>query len=137
MNDYRVTLNRRQEQFLSRMLPKGYSFQLYKVRKNINDYPYREFDKKYKKTESIILSKKESQMYDSFQPSEVSWREKSQQPAIQVQPLKPMQEQLLTMVRKLKKHESSYPFRSPVDPKALQVPDYFDIVLEPMDLKTI
>lgn len=43
---------------MSMKLPKGYSFELFKVRKNINDYPYKEFDKKYKKGDSLILSKK-------------------------------------------------------------------------------
>lgn len=31
----------------------------------------------------------------------------------------------------------SMPFRQPVDPKSLGIPDYFDIVRKPMDLSTI
>jgi E1A/CREB-binding protein len=31
----------------------------------------------------------------------------------------------------------SMPFRQPVDPQALGIPDYFDIVKQPMDLSTI
>jgi len=31
----------------------------------------------------------------------------------------------------------SYPFRQPVDPRALGIPDYFNIIKEPMDLATI
>ena len=49
----------------------------------------------------------------------------------------PLQTDLMWLVKKLRKHESSYPFRIPVDPKALQIPDYLDVVLEPIDLKTI
>lgn len=37
----------------------------------------------------------------------------------------------------LKKHQLAYPFLKPVDPIALHVPDYFDIVKEPMDLSTV
>ena len=51
--------------------------------------------------------------------------------------MKKIQEDLLVLLKKLKKHDSSNPFRTPVDPKALQIPDYFDIVIEPIDLKTI
>lgn len=41
------------------------------------------------------------------------------------------------IVKKLKKHDSSWPFRSPVDPKALLIPNYTKIVLTPIDLQTI
>lgn len=37
----------------------------------------------------------------------------------------------------IKKHNYSLPFLKPVDPIALQVPDYYDIVKEPMDLGTV
>lgn len=33
--------------------------------------------------------------------------------------------------------EESMPFRQPVDPNQLGIPDYFDIVRKPMDLSTI
>lgn len=35
------------------------------------------------------------------------------------------------------KHEFSYPFLKPVDPISLNVPDYFDVIKEPMDLSTV
>lgn len=31
---------------------------------------------------------------------------------------------MIQVIRKLKKHESSWPFRMPVDPKALSIPNY-------------
>lgn len=34
-------------------------------------------------------------------------------------------------------HPKSPPFREPVDPVALQIPDYLDIIKNPMDLSTI
>ncbi|KAI9102557.1 hypothetical protein DFS34DRAFT_568907, partial [Phlyctochytrium arcticum] len=37
----------------------------------------------------------------------------------------------------LKKHNSSWPFLSPVNPAAVGAPDYFDIIKEPMDLSTV
>jgi len=41
------------------------------------------------------------------------------------------------MLRKLKKGLYAWPFKHPVDPKALGIPEYLNIVLEPIDLKTI
>ena len=75
---------------------------------------------------------------DSFEVSEKSFKEKSEvQSILKEQNLSVLQTELLWLVRKLRRHETSYPFRFPVDPRALQVPDYFDVVLEPIDLKTI
>lgn len=45
---------------------------------------------------------------------------------------------LLPSLEKLYKQDpESLPFRQPVDPQVLQIPDYFDIVKRPMDLSTI
>uniref|UniRef100_A0A915DMP2 Histone acetyltransferase n=1 Tax=Ditylenchus dipsaci TaxID=166011 RepID=A0A915DMP2_9BILA len=44
---------------------------------------------------------------------------------------------LQPVCEKLYKLDEAIPFRIPVDPEALQVPDYFDIVKQPMDLGTI
>lgn len=38
---------------------------------------------------------------------------------------------------KLKSNRCSGPFRVPVDPIAQGVPDYLEVIKEPMDLKTI
>lgn len=43
-------------------------------------------------------------------------------------------ERVLNLV---KRHKYSGPFLLPVDPVALSIPDYFDIVKEPMDLSTV
>lgn len=43
----------------------------------------------------------------------------------------------LMVVRKIMKMEAAEPFNVPVDPVALGIPDYFDIVKRPMDLGTI
>jgi hypothetical protein len=40
-------------------------------------------------------------------------------------------------LKKLKKSIYSWPFKVAVDPKALGIPEYLNVVLEPMDLKTI
>ena len=41
------------------------------------------------------------------------------------------------ILKKLKKSLYAYPFRVPVDPKALKVPEYANVIQEPMDLKTM
>ena len=38
------------------------------------------------------------------------------------------------ILKQLQKHESAYPFLVPVDPVLLEIPDYPEIVKEPMDL---
>lgn len=43
----------------------------------------------------------------------------------------------LRLVSKLKAHKSSWPFRQPVDPINQGVPNYLQVVKEPMDLRTI
>ncbi|KAH7301550.1 hypothetical protein KP509_23G031600 [Ceratopteris richardii] len=43
----------------------------------------------------------------------------------------------LTVVKKIMRMEAAEPFNVPVDPVALGIPDYFDIVKKPMDLGTI
>ncbi|KAK9088176.1 hypothetical protein Scep_027258 [Stephania cephalantha] len=42
-----------------------------------------------------------------------------------------------SLLRKLMNHQYGFVFNQPVDPVALQIPDYFDIISEPMDLGTI
>ncbi|KNZ62313.1 uncharacterized protein VP01_1287g2 [Puccinia sorghi] len=43
----------------------------------------------------------------------------------------------VSVTKQLKKHRSAGPFLAPVDPVALNIPDYFDVVKHPMDLNTI
>ncbi|CBY19338.1 unnamed protein product [Oikopleura dioica] len=38
---------------------------------------------------------------------------------------------------KVQKHQHSWPFQKPVDPVALALPDYYEVVKKPMDLSTI
>lgn len=49
-----------------------------------------------------------------------------------------LRQHLLPTLEKLYKQDpESIPFRQPVDPQALGIPDYFDIIKKPMDLSTI
>ncbi|XP_060531445.1 CREB-binding protein isoform X3 [Cylas formicarius] len=49
-----------------------------------------------------------------------------------------LRQKLMPILEKLYRHEpESIPFRQPVDPQSLGIPDYFDIVKKPMDLSTI
>lgn len=43
----------------------------------------------------------------------------------------------LSFLKKLRSHKAAWPFRQPVDPIGQGVPHYFEIVKDPMDLKTI
>lgn len=43
----------------------------------------------------------------------------------------------LVIIAYMLKDPRSYPFREPVDPILLGIPDYFDIIKSPMDLGTI
>ena len=42
-----------------------------------------------------------------------------------------------SLIQKLKKHPCSMPFLDPVDAVALGIPDYYQIITEPMDLSTV
>lgn len=42
-----------------------------------------------------------------------------------------------TLEKLLSQEQESAPFKQPVDPTLLGIPDYFDIVKKPMDLGTI
>lgn len=42
-----------------------------------------------------------------------------------------------TLEKLYRQDPESLPFRQPVDPQALGIPDYFDIIKKPMDLSTI
>ncbi|KAL9644512.1 hypothetical protein ABK040_009376 [Willaertia magna] len=48
-----------------------------------------------------------------------------------------IQKKLLKLITSLKKHEWAWPFNQPVDPIQLHIPDYFDIIKNPMDLGTV
>ena len=43
----------------------------------------------------------------------------------------------MRVIKLLKEHKLIEPFLHPVDPKKLGIPHYFDIIKEPMDLKTV
>jgi hypothetical protein len=41
------------------------------------------------------------------------------------------------IIEKLMAHPNAWPFTQPVDPVALNIPDYLDVVKQPMDLGTV
>ena len=45
--------------------------------------------------------------------------------------------QCSTILKKLMAHPANWPFKKPVDPVELNIPDYFSIISKPMDLGTI
>ncbi|KAK4742728.1 hypothetical protein SAY87_000729 [Trapa incisa] len=48
-----------------------------------------------------------------------------------------LKQQCSTLLKKLMNHQCGWPFNQPVDPVALNIPDYFSVVSEPMDLGTV
>ncbi|KAI4304444.1 hypothetical protein MLD38_039953 [Melastoma candidum] len=46
-------------------------------------------------------------------------------------------QQCSTVLKRLMQHQCGWPFLKPVDPVALNIPDYFSIISRPMDLGTI
>ncbi|GAA0144834.1 DNA-binding transcription factor [Lithospermum erythrorhizon] len=48
-----------------------------------------------------------------------------------------IKQQCANMLKDLKNHRYGWPFKEPVDPVALNIPDYFSIVRDPMDFGTI
>lgn len=92
------------------------------------------------KEESPLASEKPSEVQSSHQESE---HEQHPDPAAGVEPkISPAlaKEQLkycATVLKGLKRHPQSPPFQQPVDPVALNIPDYFTVIKEPMDLSTI
>ena len=49
----------------------------------------------------------------------------------------PWEEAAMRVLRKLIRRKNAWPFLDPVDPVALQLPDYFDVIKHPMDLMTV
>jgi hypothetical protein len=43
----------------------------------------------------------------------------------------------MQLLKELRKNRVAFPFNQPVDPNALGLPDYFDVITKPMDLGTI
>ncbi|XP_030547310.1 transcription factor GTE12 isoform X2 [Rhodamnia argentea] len=50
---------------------------------------------------------------------------------------RPVSQQCSAILKRLMHHECGWPFKQPVDPVKLNIPDYFSIISEPMDLGTI
>lgn len=50
---------------------------------------------------------------------------------------KPRLRDCFSLLQRLKKNENSFPFLEPVDPVLLRIPDYFTVIKNPMDLKTV
>lgn len=48
-----------------------------------------------------------------------------------------MMVQCLTILKKLMSHQAGWVFNQPVDPVALNIPDYFTVISQPMDLGTV
>lgn len=58
-------------------------------------------------------------------------------PSLSVFKPEDLKRSFMPVLQKLYQPEESMPFREPVDPQQLGIPDYHDIIKHPMDLSTI
>ena len=84
-----------------------------------------------KPSTSVTLSNQGSQSSGTVRPTPVGRQKKVFNKNELRQALRPTLEKLF------RQDPDSLPFRQPVDPQVLQIPDYFDIIKKPMDLSTI
>ncbi|CAN6917349.1 hypothetical protein HID58_042967 [Brassica napus] len=98
-------------------------------------------DTALKPQEAVVLDKEtktpdETSQVKKLQPE--SAPVSSQKKTDQISPYNKQElEDSLTVVKKIMKMEAADPFNFPVDPEALGIPDYFDIIKTPMDFGTV
>lgn len=104
-------------------------------------------DTAVKAQDAVVLDKKdtkktpddESSQVKKLEPESVPVSSQNEQKKTDQVPRYNKQEleDSLTVVKKIMKMEAADPFNVPVDPEALGIPDYFDIIKTPMDFGTV
>lgn len=161
---FEIFLTYEQYQFIKTNLPIGYSLREKKKKKKIsfsmalptkkihNDHPKQLFQKNYHNNhiqkeqrqitnfEPIVDNTTFNNAYNSFTELLPIPEEDHKRIEMAVKKFKPENAFLrkcYKIILQLKSHPKSRPFLEPVDPVALNIPDYPLIVKEPMDLGTI
>jgi hypothetical protein len=122
---FEVLLSQEQVKQIQKLLPVGYSLAISK----------KQFGSSFKRAIS-----KESTRDENFQNNPNIQRQKRRAYREAEMTFKgngDFAKKCKTIIDLLRKHPSAEPFLRPVDPIALRIPDYLEIVKEPMDLGTI
>jgi len=64
-------------------------------------------------------------------------RQQKASPSKPIKQIQPWVNRATKIMKKLFKHKFSWPFLDPVDPVELNIPDYFEVIKNPMDLQTV
>ncbi len=122
---FELLLTNEQVKQLQKLLPVGYSFAL----------PNKNTRHAHKKTLVKELTREESALAKSN--AERNKRKAYREAEQTIRGTGEFVKRCKQIIDALKKHPSSEPFLRPVDPIALRIPDYLDIIKEPMDLSTV
>lgn len=154
MHTYSKQLTATQAALLQTLLPKGYSFQMATLDTKRNRPP-KKMDESFttdfslsnartprKQPNPVSNGKGDTQErggVSSDSGKKVSVRAEDSVNANNTPGYKELNRNLMLMslLERLKSCEYAYPFQQPVDPMGDGVPDYWDIIKEPMDLSTI
>jgi hypothetical protein len=122
---FELLLSNEQVKQLQKLLPVGYSFAI--PNKNTRQAHKKAIVKELTREESAqTKSNAERQKRKAYREAEQTIRGTGE-----------FVKRCKQIIEAIRKHPSADPFLRPVDPIALRIPDYFDIIKEPMDLSTV
>lgn len=152
MHTYSAQLNPTQTAFLQTLLPHGYSFQAASLVTK-RSRPPKKMDESFTTDFSISnirTPRKQANPTANCKGDTQERVEASPDNTKKVSVLaedspipnntpgyKGLQRNLMNLLERLKIYEYAYPFLQPVDPVGDGVPDYWEVIKEPMDLSTI
>lgn len=119
-------------QALTSLLPKGYSFHV-DHRKKDQKPP----TKKKNPDELLLAAAIESNFKSKPLPTHQPLPQPTKKPPTKQDPINEQMKPCLKILQQLQQHKCALPFMEPVDVDGLNIPEYREIVKEPMDLTTI
>lgn len=122
---FELLLTNEQVKQLQKLLPVGYSFAI--PNKNTRQAHKKAIVKELTREDSVLAkSNADRQKRKAYREAEQTIRGTGE-----------FVKRCKQIIEALRKHPSAEPFLRPVDPIALRIPDYLDIIKEPMDLSTV
>ena len=118
---FEVSLTLEQFKQIQKFMPPGYSFAQAKSNKPFGKKVSN--NNNFKEDINLSNSATQKERRDAFSKAEQNIKE----------PVEFMK-RCEYVLSALKKHKHAFPFLEPVDPEILGIPDYFDVIKEPMDL---